>query len=264
MIPQRSTRKRAVTVTRPRPGVGAVRPETLERLLADTSAGLSANAIAKQAGAGYSRTLKLLHELEAAGQVRRSGSRRSTVWQLITDEEGIAERAAELERLRSAPSRRRGRGQGLVASPATTSAVPHESRRLRRKLPHAPPGPGHRNVAIGIVSSATAGRAKHSSASRPTRACRWAIASVSENAVCASSLESEAIIGKRSRISEGLPSGACRPALVRLTPRGVAFCSRRGAAVWPAPAGSLLRLLRSGRLGLAVASATMRHWLPVG
>jgi DNA-binding IclR family transcriptional regulator len=95
-------------VTRPRPGVGAVGAETLERLLAETSARLSANAIAKRAGAGHARTLKLLHELEAAGQVRRSGSRRSTVWQLITDEERIAERAAELERLRSAPSRRRG------------------------------------------------------------------------------------------------------------------------------------------------------------
>jgi hypothetical protein len=32
-------------------------------------------------------------------------------------------------------------------------------------------GPGERNVAIGIVSSATAGRAKHSSASGPTPAC---------------------------------------------------------------------------------------------
>ena len=54
---------------------------------------------------------KLLHELEAAGQVRRSGARRSTVWQLITDEERIAQRAAELERLRSAPSRRRVRAR---------------------------------------------------------------------------------------------------------------------------------------------------------
>jgi len=52
-----------------------------------------------------------LHDLEAAGQVRRSGARRSTVWQLITDEERIAQRAAELERLRSAPSRRRGRAR---------------------------------------------------------------------------------------------------------------------------------------------------------
>jgi DNA-binding IclR family transcriptional regulator len=83
--------------------------EALERLLADTSAGLSANAIAKRAGAGYARTLKLLHQLEAAGHVRRLGVRRSTIWRLITDEERIAQRAAELERLRSGPSQRRGR-----------------------------------------------------------------------------------------------------------------------------------------------------------
>jgi hypothetical protein len=108
---KRATRRRVATATRPRPGGGAVRAETLERLLANTSAGLSANAIAKQAGAGYNRTLTLLRELEAAGQVRRSGSRRSTVWQLITDEERIAERAAELERRRNAASQRRGRAR---------------------------------------------------------------------------------------------------------------------------------------------------------
>jgi hypothetical protein len=90
---------------------GSGRDETLERLLGDTSAGLSANAIAKQAGAGFARTLKVMHELEAAGQVRRSGARRSTVWQLITDEERIAERVAELERLRNAPSQRRERAR---------------------------------------------------------------------------------------------------------------------------------------------------------
>lgn len=111
VTPQRSTKKGVATVTRRRAVGGAVGAETLERLLADASAGLSANAIAKQADAGYARTLKLLHELEAAGQVRRSGSRRSTVWQLITDEERIAQRAAELERLRSAPSQRRGRAR---------------------------------------------------------------------------------------------------------------------------------------------------------
>jgi len=109
--PKRSTRSPAVTVTRPRPGGGAVGAETLERLLADTSAGLSAKAIAAQAGAGYNRTLKLLSELEAAGEVRRSGSRRSTVWRLITDEERIAERAAELELLSGASRQRRGRAR---------------------------------------------------------------------------------------------------------------------------------------------------------
>jgi hypothetical protein len=109
MTPQRSTRQRGLTVSRSRRGV--VRPETVERLLADTSAGLSANAIAKHAGAGYARTLKLLHELEADGHVRRSGARRSTVWQMITDEERIAQRAAELERVGRSPTRRRGRAR---------------------------------------------------------------------------------------------------------------------------------------------------------
>ena len=109
--PKRSTRKAAAKGTRPRRAGVAVRTETLERLLADTSAGLSANAIAEQAGAGYNPTLKLLRELEAAGQVRRSGSRRSTVWRLVTDEERIAERAAELERRRSIPSQQRRRAR---------------------------------------------------------------------------------------------------------------------------------------------------------
>jgi hypothetical protein len=87
---RRSTRTRPSSVTRSRRGGGAVGAEALERLLADTSAGLSANAIAKRAGAGYARTLKLLHQLEAAGHVRRLGVRRSTIWRLITDEERIA------------------------------------------------------------------------------------------------------------------------------------------------------------------------------
>src|SRR5450755_4517327 len=64
---------------------------------------------------------------------------------------------------------------------------------------------------------------------------------------CASSLESGSIFGKRSRTSEGLPSGACWPALVRLTPGGVGFCNRRGAALWPADTPWLLVLLRSSR-----------------
>lgn len=96
---QPSTRTRATRVTRSRSGGGSVQAESLERLLADAPAGLSANAVAQRAGAGYSRTLRLLHELEAAARVRRSGSRRSTVWQLITDEDRIMQRAAELERL---------------------------------------------------------------------------------------------------------------------------------------------------------------------
>jgi predicted Rossmann fold nucleotide-binding protein DprA/Smf involved in DNA uptake len=109
--PQRSKRTRTTAATRPQSGGTTVQAESLARLLADTPGGLSANAVAQQAGADYSRTLKLLHELEAAGQVRRSGARRSTVWQLITDEDRITQRAAELERLRSTPSLRRGRAR---------------------------------------------------------------------------------------------------------------------------------------------------------
>ncbi len=107
--PKRLTPKAAANGTRRR-ARAAVGSETLE-LLADTSAGLSASAIAEQTGAGYDPILKLLRELEAAGQVRRSGSRRSTAWRLITDEERIAERAAELERRRSIPSQQRRRAR---------------------------------------------------------------------------------------------------------------------------------------------------------
>ena len=90
---------------------------------------MSANAVAQRAGVGYARTLKLLHELEAAGQVRRSGARRSTVWQLITDEDRIAHRAAELERLRSTPSRRRG-----------TARASQRRRSVHRRLFMSSPG----------------------------------------------------------------------------------------------------------------------------
>jgi transposase len=84
-------------------------------LLADVSSGLSASAIAERAGVGNSRVLALLRELEASGKVRRTGSRRSTAWLLITDEDRIAQRAAELERLvgarREDRSQRRGRAR---------------------------------------------------------------------------------------------------------------------------------------------------------
>jgi hypothetical protein len=61
--------------------------------------GLSASASADEVGADYQATLRLLRDLEAAGQIRREGTRRSTRWRLITDDDRIAARAAELERL---------------------------------------------------------------------------------------------------------------------------------------------------------------------
>jgi hypothetical protein len=68
----------------------------LEAMLSETEDGLSAITIAKRSNAGYSRVLDLLRKLESAGQIRRTGSRRTSLWRLITDEERIAERAAEL------------------------------------------------------------------------------------------------------------------------------------------------------------------------
>jgi hypothetical protein len=71
----------------------------LKAMLRDSADGLSAAAIARCSNAGRSQVLELLRELESAGKVRRSGSRRTSSWRAITDEERIAERAAELERL---------------------------------------------------------------------------------------------------------------------------------------------------------------------
>jgi hypothetical protein len=68
-------------------------PDQLERWLADVTSGLSAGAIAERAGVGYSRVLALLREVEASGKVRRTGTRRSTLWLGITDEDRIARRA---------------------------------------------------------------------------------------------------------------------------------------------------------------------------
>jgi hypothetical protein len=106
-------RRAAAKATAAKRSVASVTAEQLEQLLADVTSGLSAGAIAERAGVGYSRVLALLRELEASGKVRRTGTRRSTLWLLITDEDRIAQRAAELERLvgarRDDRSQRRGR-----------------------------------------------------------------------------------------------------------------------------------------------------------
>ena len=109
----RSTRRRTSAASAPRRRRATVKldAETLERLLASSTGALSATQIADQAGASYPATLKFLRELEASGQVRRSGEPRSTSWRMITDEDRIAERVAELERAATAPGRRRGRAR---------------------------------------------------------------------------------------------------------------------------------------------------------
>ena len=69
----------------------------LEQILRDSSDGLSTAAIAAKGNADPTQALTLLRELEKTGQVRRTGKRRGTRWHVFTDENRIAERAAELE-----------------------------------------------------------------------------------------------------------------------------------------------------------------------
>lgn len=71
--------------------------------LLDGSAGMSTSELAKATNGKPDQILALLRELEQADQIRRSGARRGTRWHLITDEDRIAARAAEI----AAQSRRR-------------------------------------------------------------------------------------------------------------------------------------------------------------
>jgi hypothetical protein len=106
-------RRAAATATSTKRSGASLTAEQLELLLADVTSGLGAGAIAQRAGVGRGRVLGLLRELEASGKVRRTGARRSTLWLVITDEDRIAQRAAELQRLvgarRDDRSQRRGR-----------------------------------------------------------------------------------------------------------------------------------------------------------
>jgi biotin operon repressor len=92
--PPRAGRRRSADVS----------PDRLAAILAGRGEeGLSADALAKQLGVGNRRVLAALGELEAAGRARREGSRRTSRWIAITDEERIAARAAELQ-ARSRPN----------------------------------------------------------------------------------------------------------------------------------------------------------------
>jgi hypothetical protein len=60
------------------------------------SAGMSTSELAKASNGRPDQILTLLRGLENADQIRRSGTRRGTRWHLITDEDRIAARAAEI------------------------------------------------------------------------------------------------------------------------------------------------------------------------
>jgi hypothetical protein len=79
-------------------------PAKIEELLRASENGLSLAALAKELGVGAARIRTQLNELQRSGQVRSEGSRRTSRWRVITDEERIADRVAELERAQASRS----------------------------------------------------------------------------------------------------------------------------------------------------------------
>jgi hypothetical protein len=69
--------------------------ERLQALLGEHD-GLTTTAIVQHTAANRVRILAVLRRLETDGQIRRTGVRRSTRWHVITDEDRIAQRAAQL------------------------------------------------------------------------------------------------------------------------------------------------------------------------
>jgi hypothetical protein len=98
--PRRNAARKA---SRARRAISAppIATDTLEQLLSGTD-GVATATLAQRANARTDAVLAGLKELEAAGRVRRTGQRRSTRWRLITDEDRIQERAAELDAQRRA------------------------------------------------------------------------------------------------------------------------------------------------------------------
>jgi DNA-binding transcriptional ArsR family regulator len=97
--PAKPTRARTASAKRkpsPKRRTRELEPGRLEQLLGESSDGLSVVALARHAKVSEATVRQRLTELERAGQVRGSGSRRTSLWRLRSDEERIAERAAEL------------------------------------------------------------------------------------------------------------------------------------------------------------------------
>lgn len=98
-VPRKATRRRTV-----RRGNEVVPAGKLTALL-DGSAGMSTSELAKATNGRADQILALLRELEKTDQIRRTGQRRGTRWHLITDEDRVAARAAEI----AAQSKRRSK-----------------------------------------------------------------------------------------------------------------------------------------------------------
>lgn len=105
---RRAPRKTTPRKTTPRKAVrraSVVVPAGKLTALLDGSAGMATSELAKATNGKAAQILALLRELEQADQVRRSGQRRGTRWHLVTDEDRVAARAAQL----AAQSKRRSR-----------------------------------------------------------------------------------------------------------------------------------------------------------
>jgi hypothetical protein len=100
--PRRTAARKTTARKAARRGHEVVPAGKLTALL-DGSTGMSTPELAKATNGKPDQILALLRELEKADQIRRTGERRATRWHLITDEDRIAARAAEI----AAQSRRR-------------------------------------------------------------------------------------------------------------------------------------------------------------
>jgi DNA-binding IclR family transcriptional regulator len=75
--------------------------------LRESDGGLSLVALARRSGVSEAKVGERLRTLERSGEARSSGPRRTSLWRLVTDEERIAERAAELARVSQTTTSRR-------------------------------------------------------------------------------------------------------------------------------------------------------------
>ena len=89
-------RPRRVRGRRPRAAYEVVPVGKLTGVLSG-SEGMRTRELAHATNGNPTQVLSLLKEQETAGEVRRTGTRAATRWHVVTDEDRIAARAAELE-----------------------------------------------------------------------------------------------------------------------------------------------------------------------
>jgi hypothetical protein len=90
-----ATRPKTAAKRAPKPAYEVVPVGKLTALLTE-SQGLSTREISRATNGDPKQVLTLLKDQETAGQFRRTGTRAATRWHVITDEDRIAARAAEL------------------------------------------------------------------------------------------------------------------------------------------------------------------------